>query len=108
MRQLAEYIKEREGFDSIVTDEGFATYKVMGEECYIRDIWVQKDYRKGHVATEMADEIAAIARRNGCKYLSGSVCTTANNPTASVKILLAYGFEVHSAIQNGILFRKDL
>ena len=108
MKQLAEYFKEREGFDSILIDEGFAVYRFLGEECYIKDIWVSSDYRKKGVASELADTIAERARQHGCKYLTGSVSTLANNSTASVKVLLAYGFQVHSAVQNGIYFRKEL
>lgn len=108
MHQLAAYFKEREGFDSIVTDEGFATYKISGEECYIRDIWVHKDYRKKGIASEMADDIAAIAKKAGCTYLTGSVSTTANHSTESCLVLFAYGFKIHSVVQYGIYFRKDL
>lgn len=108
MRHMADYLKEREGFDSIITEEAFASYRIVGEECYIKDIWVHPDCRNKNYASEIADDIAAIAKRKGCKYLSGSVCTEANNPTASVKVLLAYGFLIHSAVQSGIFFRKDL
>lgn len=108
MQRLAAYLKEREDIDCIVTDEGFASYKISGEECYIRDIWVHPDYRKKGIASELADQIASIALGAGCKFLTGSVSTTANNSTASVLVLLAYGFKIHSAVQYGIFFRKDL
>ncbi len=108
MHQLAAYLKEREGFDSIITDEGFATYRINGEECYIRDIWVHPDYRKEQMASIMADDIARIAIQQGCKFLSGSVSTTAKDATTSTKVLLAYGFQVFSAVNGGIFFRKDL
>lgn len=108
MLRLAAYFKEREDFDCIVTDEGFASYKIMGDECYIRDIWVDRDYRKSGIAAQMADDIAKIAETKGCKFLSGSVSLTANNATESAMVLLAYGFKIHSANQFGIWFRKDL
>lgn len=108
MHRLASYFHEREGFDSILTEEGFATYKINGEECYIRDIWVHKDYRKKGVASEMADDIARIAITKGCKYLTGSVAVTDPNSTANTLVLLAYGFRIHSVVNYGILFRKDL
>ena len=108
MHLLASYFKEREDFDSLVTEEGFATYKIFGEECYIRDIFVQPDYRKRGYASVLADSIAHIAKQKGCKFLSGSVSTTANNTTASTKILMAYGFEIVKAVNDGIWFRKDL
>ena len=108
MQQIAAYFKEREGFDSIVREEGFASYRIQGEECYIRDIWVHKDFRKKGIAAEMADDIARLAIAQGCKYLTGSVSTTANGSTESVLVLLAYGFKIHSVVQYGIYFRKDL
>lgn len=108
MRHLAAYLKEREDFESIVIPEGFASYRINGEECYIRDIWVHKDYRKNGFASALADDIARIAIAAGCKYLTGSVSTTAKNPTESTAVLIAYGFKISNAIQGGILFRKDL
>lgn len=108
MRQLASYFKEVEDFDSIITEEGFAAYRINGEECYIKHIWVDPDTRSKNIASEIADDIAAIAKRKGCKYLTGSVFTKAQNPTASAKVLLAYGFSIHSAFVDGIIFRKDL
>lgn len=108
MHRLATYFKEREGFDSIIRDEGFATYKINGGECYIRDIWVHSDYRKKGVATDMADDIARIAIAAGCKYLTGTVSTEANNATNNTLILLAYGFKIHGCVQYAIFFRKDL
>lgn len=108
MLQLAQYLQEREGFSCIVRDEGFAVYKISGEDCYIRDIWVSPDYRKKGIASEMADDIARIAIARNCKYLTGSVDTTAKGAHESVLVLFAYGFKIHSAVQYGIYFRKVL
>lgn len=108
MDQLASYFKELEDFDSIVAPEGFASYRVNGDECYIKDIWVHPDYRKQSFASHIADNIAEIAKKAGCKYLTGSVYINIKNPTLSTKVLLAYGFEIHSLVPNGIIFRKAL
>lgn len=108
MNQLAAYLKERQGVDSIIRDEGFATYKINGEECYLQDIFVYPDYRKKGIAAEMADDIARIAISRGCKYMTGSVDTTAKGAHESVLVLFAYGFKIHSAVQYGIFFRKEL
>ncbi len=108
MQQLANYLKERQGVDSIIRDEGFATYKINGEECYIVDIWTAPDYRKRGVAAEMADDIARIAIAQGCKYLTGSIDVTTNGAHDSMLVLLAYGFRLHSAVNYGLFFRKSL
>lgn len=108
MHQLAAYLKEREGFESIVIDGAFAAYRIDGEDCYIKDIWVNPDLRNRDIASSVADQIAHQAKKSGCKYLTGSVDTTKGDPTASTKVLLAYGFKVFAAVQGGIYFRKDL
>lgn len=108
MHQLAAYLKEREGFDSIVTEKGFIAYLITGEEAYIRDIWVHRDFRQYGIASALADQVTEIAVKAGCKYLTGSVSTVAKNATLNIKVLLAYGFSIHSAVPNGIYFRKDL
>ncbi len=108
MQQLAKYLKERENFDSLIRDEGFAEYKINGEECYIRSIWVEKDFRKKGIASDMADDISRIAIGQGCKYLTGTVDVTANGAHESMLVLLAYGFRLHSAVNYGLFFRKSL
>jgi|SRR5665213_848726 len=108
MHRLAAYLKEREDFDVISRDEGFADYRINGDECYIRSIFVFPDYRKKGIASEMADDIARIALSKGCKRLIGSVDTTTKNAHNSALVLLAYGFKLHSAVHGGVFFRKDL
>lgn len=108
MHQLAAYLKEREGFDSIIKDEGFAAYRIEGDTCQIYDIFVHSDYRMKNIATEMAQEIEAIAKRSGCTYLTGTTITTGRNSTESVKFILSYGMKIHGTVQNAIIFRKEL
>lgn len=108
MQQLANYFKEREGVESLITERGFATYLINGDECYIRDLYVHRDFRHQGVASGIADKISKIAKDSGCKYLTGSVMPSANGSTESAEVLIAYGFRLHSSMNNGILFRKDL
>lgn len=108
MHQLAAYLKERQGLDSIIVDGGFASYLINGDECYIVDLWAHPENRNRGVASAMADVISTKAKSLGCKYLTGSVDTTKGDPTTSTKVLLAYGFKVFSSVAGGIYFRKDL
>jgi ribosomal protein S18 acetylase RimI-like enzyme len=102
------YISEREGFNIVESDKGFATYKITGDECYIRDIYVRPEFRDENIASEMADKIAIIAKEKNCTHLSGSVDTNANGATISIKVLLAYGFKVLRNSFSMILFVKEL
>lgn len=106
----AQYIKEREGKEILETDKGFATFTVLNNgECYIQDIYVLPDHRQTGAASEMAARITEIAKSRDCHTLVGSVCVSTNNPTTSLKVLLAYGFKLHSVQNNNMIFlTKDL
>ncbi len=108
MSKWAQYLKERENVDSIENDYGFATFIIGGDEVYLKDIWVEKQFRQLDEASKLADRVAAIAKERGCKYMTGTVCPKANNSTASLKVLLGYGMELVSATENLIIFKKDL
>ena len=104
----SEYIKEREGFETLETELGFATYKFGKEECYIRDSYVEPEYRKSDVASKLADTISDIAKRRGYKYISGSVVPSVKGSSTSMKVLLAYGFHLLRSEDNMIWFLKEL
>lgn len=104
----AKYALEREGVETLEQAYGFCTYKISGEECYIIDIYVEPDHRKTSLASDMANVVTEIARDRGCTYLLGSVAPQANSATASLKVLLAYGFELAKAEPNAIWFTKGI
>ncbi len=108
MNKLSLYLKERENVDSIETEFGFCTYIINGDECYIRDIWIEPKYRQLKVATNLADKVAEIAKIQGCKYLTGTVSPRANNSTESLRVLLGYGMKLIDSNVNLIIFKKDL
>lgn len=102
------YIKEREGFDILETPKGFATYRIDGSVCYIRDIYVLPEQRKHGMASVLADEIAALARDAGCTCLTGSIDLRTKGADASLKVLLAYGFRVSESHEGYFILRKEI
>lgn len=108
MHRLASYLKEREGFDSIVNEYGFIAYRIEGKECNIYDLFISPDYRRKNVATELAQQVEKIAVSRGCTHFTGTVFASARNATDSAKFILAYGLKIHGIVQNTILFRKEL
>lgn len=109
MSIYGQYLKERENIDMYeVPGEGFATYELIGDTCYIIDIFVVKSQRKKGAASKMADEIVKIVKKNGCTGLMGSVDVSTANPTDSMKVLLAYGMKVLGVEGKKIFFHKDI
>jgi len=108
MSLYAEYRKERGEAEIIEKENGFASYSIGGDECYIQDIYVRKAFRKTNLATQMANEIAEIAKQKHCKYLIGSVVSGTESDTRSLQVLLAYGMKLHGVSGNIIYMVKDL
>lgn len=103
-----DYIKELHNRETIESDNGFVTYSFEKDSVYIQDIYVIPNMRKSNEASRLADCIAEIAKSRDIKILLGSVIPSYNNSTASMKILLAYGFKIDSSANNFILLKKEL
>lgn len=108
MGLYSDYLKEREGLETLEAHDGFALYKINGNECYLQDIYVVPEKRKSHVATQMADAVAEIAKSRGCKWLVGSVSPAANNAHASLLVLISYGMKLQKADKDIIFFAKEI
>lgn len=105
---MAEYFKEKDQKETVETDKGFMIYKILGEECYIEHVYVKPEYRKTGEAKFLLSVIEARAKKAGCKFLSGSVRPSANNPTVGSMAMIAVGFKIHSSLQDAIFFKKEL
>lgn len=104
----AEYFKEREGFETFKTDKGLASFKVTGDDCYIRDVFVLPAFRHSGEASYIADEIAKIAKERGCKFLTGSVVPSLKGSSGSMLGLLKYGFKLKSSHEDFIILSKEI
>lgn len=103
-----EYLKEREDLETLSDDRGFAAYRVIGEECYIKDIYIKPEARKSGAAGEIADKISVIAKSKGCKWLTGSVSPPAKGSHASLLVLVAYGMKLIRSEKDIIYFGKEI
>lgn len=103
-----QYILEREGKLIVEDADGFASFAIFNEDCYLENIYVVPEKRRSGHASILADRVSEIAKNKGCKRLIGSVRPSANGSTESMKALLAYGFKLLSASQDAIFFEKGL
>jgi len=109
MSLYAKYVEEREGFSIIEGGHGFATYiKVDDDTFYLRDIFVEEEYRKSGLAKELSKQVADIAKEAGAKRLTGSVSVLANGVTVSMKAVLADGFEFSHMNGTTLYFAKEI
>lgn len=102
------YIKEREGFDIVETGDGFVSYQINGDECYVRDIYVVPEKRRERLAQILADNVTDIARKANCKFLSGTIYPSKTGSTESMKALIWYGFKIRASTNDCIVLVKEL
>lgn len=103
-----QYIKERQGTEIIEDSRGFCTYFYINDGVYLQDIYVAPSHRHEKVASQYADKIAIEAKEKGFKKMYGSVVPTVNNSTDGLKVLISYGFRLHSAENNAVIMVKDI
>lgn len=108
MSLYSEYIYERQGKEIVESEKGFATYYYLPDGAYIEDIFVKAEFRKEGIASQMADQIASIAKAKGYTKLFGTVVPSTNGSTNSLKTLLAYGFVLNSCTNNLIILEKGI
>lgn len=108
MSLYAAYKKEREGKNVIEDVNGFASYIIDGEVCYLEDIYIVPDKRKRGLARQMADYITTIAKQKGCTKLLGSVASNGFGAHDSLLSLIAYDMKLSHVNGNLIFFIKDI
>lgn len=111
MSLYAEYISERTDDKIIeIDDVGFITYRHILDKktTYIIDLYIRPEFRKGKMASNLADQITEEAKSLGHTKLLGSVIPSNKNSDTSIKILHAYGMKLQSCTENFIIFEKEL
>lgn len=108
MSLFSDYHKELGIKQVIESEHGFILYSILGNDCYIEDVYVVPEQRKSRVCWEMADKVVEEAKSKGCKLLIGTVIPTANNSTTSLKMLLSYGFKPRGQNNQAIIFTKEI
>ena len=110
MSLYAQFIKEREGFETLEVEHGYATYKQVEKDMvYVRDIFVEENFRQNGLAYELSIQLAEIAKGLGCTKITGSVCVSDDiGVTISMKFLLGNGFKFSHAHGTMLYFVKEI
>lgn len=108
MSLYAEYCKERSGIETLETDNGFISYQIGGNECFIHALYVRPTQRRSGEGTRMFDAVIAIAKEQGCSIATATVCPSANNATEAMLAVLSAGFTILSSTTNLISLKKEI
>ena len=101
----AEYIKEKDGIDTIESRKGFITYKYLddGKTVYIFDCFVKPEYRGNKLCLSFVEAVESKAKQKG--YTTNLTSVQLSIPKASRNILtyMGYGYEIINA-KDGIVY----
>lgn len=74
-------------------ESGFAMYEIEGDRCYIVELFVMAEKRRGGTAKKICEQVAMIAKERGCKTILGSWDPKTKCATLSLKAILALGLK---------------
>lgn len=102
------YLKETFGKEIVEDSDGFATFSIVKNECYIETVYVIPESRQKGKAKIYADLISDIAKTRQCKYLTTTINPGISTVERSMQVILSYGFKFHSCDSQKIVFMKEL
>jgi GNAT superfamily N-acetyltransferase len=105
---FSQFAKEYHKREVLEYEHGFASYEILGDSCYVADIFVEKEWRREGVATELLCEIEAIAKEKNCNWLLGSVIPSYQGSSDSMHAALWYGFKIQKSHENFIWLIKEI
>ncbi len=88
----AEYLKEREGIETLTSENGFMTYTLTDDAVYIVDVYIRPEARKTGEATKLEAKVIEKAKEAGKSHLMGSVSFGVAGIDASLKMMVRSGY----------------
>lgn len=104
----ADYVREREGTETLFSASGFIAYWENKDNIYISDIYVMPHARKTGEGRRLADQVAQIAVRTGRRYLTSQCDRRSYTFEEALAAQKAYGFEVFEETGPMVHLKKDL
>jgi GNAT superfamily N-acetyltransferase len=103
-----EYLSERLGYSVIEKQHGFIVYQIVGDDCFIHDLYVKPDYRRINLGSELADEVQRLAKESGCKRIWGQIVVGSGGDSEAMIAHLKWGLRLDSVRDNSIFTVKEI
>lgn len=91
-KMMADYIKEKQGCETIFTDEGFVVYMVKDNDIlHINNIYIKPEFRKTKRASAlMSKVIDEVCPKTNSTMITASCDHAQLNPETSMQGILGY------------------
>jgi len=108
MSLYAQYVKEREGADTVETSEGFYSYKLEGEYLFIVDLYVIPSARGRKVGSEFGAQLEGLAREFRKKKILCTASLNANNSQDAIAFIIMNGYSIINYTDTQVYFEKEV
>ena len=104
----SQYVKEREGVETVELETGFYSYKLEDSCLFIVDLFVLPEFRSKKVGSEYGEQLEAIAKKNGKNVILCAASLAAKNSEDAINFILSNGYKIINVTLSEIYFKKEL
>lgn len=100
-----DYMEEEEGKKILKSDHAFIAYRVIGNELFVTDLFVKKEYRNRGHGLALAQTLPYVAKENKCVLITCNIFILPHNKDRAaekVRLYSKFGFSIESANNNVI------
>jgi hypothetical protein len=108
MTLYQEYVKERANLEIMWDETSFVAYKVSDDELFIADLFIKKSARGTCKLQSVIMALVEIAKKSGCKILSGNIALNDPGNSRTMRAALKMGFRIGAANTSALLIIKVL
>lgn len=108
MNLFADYYKERQHLETILSTYGFIVYGIHEDHALLNDIYVTPAHRGTKEALNLYEQFIAIAKTKGCKRIFANFHISDQAASQNITTCLKRGFKLISAVNQIITVCKEL
>ena len=108
MNNYAAYIKERENKEIIFNELGFLTYKITEKECFLADMFIQKESRGSHAVSWFISQLEAKAKQAGCDQITATIDLRDQGANRTLRASQKLDFKIIHANGDVLLISKGV
>jgi hypothetical protein len=105
---IIEYLKEKQGSETLVTDEGFVIYTLSSESVHINNFFIRKELRRSKEGVGLFLKIYEIAKDCGIKLITCNCDLNQLKADISMSAILSVGFKPIKAENNLVSFFMEV
>lgn len=104
----AKYLTERNNTNILENETGFVAYIINNSDCFIADMFINKENRASGKARALICQLEEIALKNSCEKITGNIHLWDSGASNTLLAALNIGFNIIRADQNILLISKKI